>query len=44
MEYYREIWLVTHEEIYRSARIRAVFDFLVKALQQDADALQGEKG
>ena len=43
MEYYREIWLVTHEEIYRSARIRAVFDFLVEALQQDADALQGVK-
>ncbi|WND01833.1 LysR family transcriptional regulator [Temperatibacter marinus] len=25
---YSEIWLVTHEDIHRSARIRAVFDYL----------------
>ena len=40
--YGREIWLVTHAEINSSARIRTVFDFLVKALEEDADRLIGE--
>jgi len=37
----REIWLVTHAEISSSARIRAVFDFLGRALQADAGKLKG---
>jgi len=40
-DYAREIWLVTHAEINSSARIRAVFDFLGKALEEDADRLKG---
>ena len=43
MDYSREIWLVTHAEVNRSARIRAVFDFLVDALEEDAEALQGNR-
>ena len=27
----RDIWLVTHSEIHKNARIRAIFDFLVDA-------------
>ena len=42
IDYSREIWLVTHAEINRSARIRAVFDFLAQSLQEDAEALQGQ--
>jgi len=41
IDYAREIWLVTHAEINSSARIRAVFDFLGKALEEDADRLKG---
>jgi DNA-binding transcriptional LysR family regulator len=41
IDYAREIWLVTHAEIKSSARIRAVFDFLGKALEEDADRLAG---
>lgn len=41
INYGREIWLVTHAEINSSARIRAVFDFLGKALEEDEDRLKG---
>jgi len=41
IDYAREIWLVTHAEINSSARIRAVFDFLGEALEEDADRLKG---
>lgn len=41
INYGREIWLVTHAEINSSARIRTVFDFLAKALEEDADRLKG---
>ncbi len=44
VNYRREIWLVTHPEINRSARIRAVFDFLGKALEADAAVLTGISG
>jgi len=40
-DYAREIWLVTHMEINSSARIRAVFDFLGKVLEEDVDRLKG---
>jgi len=40
-DYAREIWLVTHSEINSSARIRAVFDFLGKVLEEDVDRLKG---
>jgi DNA-binding transcriptional LysR family regulator len=41
IDYAREIWLVTHAEINSSARIRALFDYLGKALEEDADRLKG---
>ncbi len=41
VDYGREIWLVTHTEINSSARIRVVFDFLGKALEEDAQRLKG---
>ena len=42
IDYAREIWLVTHAEINSSARIRTVFDFLGKTLEEDADSLKGK--
>ncbi|MCB2107337.1 MAG: LysR family transcriptional regulator [Rhodobacteraceae bacterium] len=36
-----EIWLVTHPDVRRSARIRAVFEFLTDSLAKDRDRLQG---
>jgi DNA-binding transcriptional LysR family regulator len=35
------IWLVTHSEIHKNARIRAIFDFLVEALKEDVDKFTG---
>lgn len=32
-----ELWIVAHEDLMRSPRIRTVFDFLVRALQTDAE-------
>ena len=42
LEHVREIWLVTHSEISSSARIRTVYDFLGKALEEDGDSLIGQ--
>ncbi|MGE4062801.1 MAG: LysR family transcriptional regulator [Rhodospirillaceae bacterium] len=36
-----EIWLVTHADLRRSARIRAVFDFLSDAISSDRNLLTG---
>lgn len=36
-----EIWLVTHADLRRSARIRAVFDFLSEVINADRYALAG---
>lgn len=36
-----EIWLVTHADMRRSARIRAVFDFLTEAIGHDRVRLSG---
>lgn len=36
-----EIWLVTHADLRRSARIRAVFDFLADVITQDRHPLTG---
>lgn len=38
-----EIWLVTHPGLRRSARIRAVYDFLAERLKQSAPMFAGEK-
>ncbi len=38
-----EVWLVTHPDVRRSARIRAVYDFLCDAFVQDRAALLGEE-
>jgi len=37
-----EIWLVTHADMRRSARIRAVYDFLAAALAADHGRLTGK--
>lgn len=37
----QDMWLVTHSDIHRNARIRAMFDFLVEALEEDADRFIG---
>ncbi len=41
INYKRDIWLVTHAEIARNARIRTVFDFLGKSLADDQEKLSG---
>ena len=41
INYKRDIWLVTHAEIARNARIRSVFDFLGKSLDEDQEKLSG---
>jgi DNA-binding transcriptional LysR family regulator len=38
-----EIWLVTHADMRRSGRIRAVYDFLAAALQADQVRLAGRR-
>lgn len=38
-----DIWLVTHAELRRSARIRAMFDFLSDVFVAHADAFAGNK-
>lgn len=35
LERVEDLWVVAHEDLRRSARIRAAFDFLVDALQKD---------
>lgn len=35
-------WVVTHADIYKSARIKAVFDFLCEKLEEDADLFAGK--
>lgn len=37
----REIWLVTHADVHRSARIRTLFDCLIDWFKQDAQRLAG---
>lgn len=36
-----DIWLVTHAELKRSARIRAMYDFLTDVFKKHADAFEG---
>jgi DNA-binding transcriptional LysR family regulator len=38
-----EMWLVTHSDVRRSARIRAVYDFIANALTEDRALLRGEE-
>ncbi|TQV83752.1 LysR family transcriptional regulator [Denitrobaculum tricleocarpae] len=40
----QEIWLVTHEDLRRSARIRATMDFLAAVFENNGPALAGESG
>lgn len=41
IDYSREIWLVSHSDILRSARVRSVYDFLAGILLADERALRG---
>ena len=40
-ELHMEIWLVTHPGLRRSARMRAVYDFLLERFEAERDALAG---
>jgi len=40
----QEIWLATHKDLRRSARIRAVLDFLIALFESNRDALMGRPG
>ena len=35
-------WLVTHADLYKSARIKAVFDFLYEKLEEEAILFAGD--
>ncbi len=37
-----DLWIVAHEDLTKSVRIRAVFDFLVDALKKDRGHFLGE--
>ena len=41
-DYRVEAWLVTHSDMRRSARIRAVYDFIAEAFAEDRRILQGK--
>ena len=36
-----DLWLLTHEDLRRSARIRAFLDFMAEALAREAPLLEG---
>ena len=36
-----DLWLLTHEDLRRSARIRAFLDFMAEALAQETPLLEG---
>ncbi|HEX7073389.1 MAG TPA: LysR substrate-binding domain-containing protein [Hyphomicrobiaceae bacterium] len=38
-----DLWLLTHEDLRRTARIRAFLDFLAAALAAEAPLLEGQK-
>lgn len=40
----QEIWLATHKDLRRSARIRAVLDFLIALFESNREALMGRPG
>jgi len=39
-----ELWLFTHEDLRRTARIRAFLDFMAEALGAERDLLEGRRG
>ena len=41
LEHEEALYLVAHQDLKRSARIRAVFDYLVEAFRQDQDFIRG---
>jgi DNA-binding transcriptional LysR family regulator len=40
--HYEDLWIVAHEDLTKSVRIRAVFDFLVDALRKDRAHFMGQ--
>lgn len=42
-EFTLDLWLLTHEDLRRTARIRAFLDFMAKTLTGDADLLEGRR-
>jgi len=41
-DYAFNAWVITHADLYKSARIKAVFDFLIEKLAEDADLCAGK--
>jgi DNA-binding transcriptional LysR family regulator len=41
-DYAFNAWVITHVDLYKSARIKAVFDFLIEKLAEDADLCAGK--
>jgi molybdate transport repressor ModE-like protein len=42
-DFTRDLWLLTHEDLRRTARIRAFLDFLAAALTAEAPLLEGQR-
>ncbi|MCL4765508.1 MAG: LysR family transcriptional regulator [Hyphomicrobiaceae bacterium] len=42
-DFMRDLWLLTHEDLRRTARIRAFLDFLAAALTAEAPLLEGQR-
>lgn len=40
-DYAFDVWVATHIDLYKSARIKIVFDFLIEKLAEDADLFAG---
>jgi DNA-binding transcriptional LysR family regulator len=40
-DYSFDAWLITHADLYKSARIKTVFNFLFEKLTEDADLFLG---
>jgi DNA-binding transcriptional LysR family regulator len=39
-----ELWLLSHEDLRKTARVRALLDFLADALSAERDLLEGRRG
>lgn len=40
-EFFLDLWLLTHQDLRNTARVRAFLDFITTALSEDADLLEG---
>lgn len=39
-----ELWILTHPDLRHTARVKALMDYLYKALTKEADLFEGKRG